>query len=54
MLDLTDIVANMIQNLRVTELDLSKQYRRLLAIQTFIGRYWSDGPLLCRVFNGSS
>ncbi|KAJ5901474.1 hypothetical protein N7495_002002 [Penicillium taxi] len=38
MLGLSDIVANMIQNLRVTELDLSKQYRRLLAIQTFIGR----------------
>ncbi|KAJ5790163.1 ABC transporter integral membrane type 1 [Penicillium psychrosexuale] len=36
MLGLSDIVANMIQNLRVTELDLSKQYRRLLAIQTFI------------------
>ena len=38
MLGLSDIVANMIQNLRVTELGLSKQYRRLLAIQTFIGK----------------
>ncbi|KAJ5511325.1 ABC transporter integral membrane type 1 [Penicillium expansum] len=36
MLGLSDIVANMIQKLRITELDLSKQYRRLLAIQTFI------------------
>ncbi|OQD66811.1 hypothetical protein PENPOL_c004G00223 [Penicillium polonicum] len=36
MLGLSDIVANMIQNLRITELDLSKQYRRLLSIQTFI------------------
>ncbi|GKT64976.1 ABC multidrug transporter [Colletotrichum tofieldiae] len=36
MLGLSDIVANTIQNLRVTELDLSKQYRRLLTIQTFI------------------
>lgn len=54
MLGLSDIVANMIQKLRVTELDLSKQYRRLLAIQTFIGRYLSYGSLLCRVFNMSS
>ncbi|KAJ5968505.1 ABC transporter integral membrane type 1 [Penicillium viridicatum] len=36
MLGLSEIVANMIQKLRITELDLSKQYRRLLAIQTFI------------------
>ncbi|CAI7586196.1 unnamed protein product [Penicillium crustosum] len=36
MLGLSDIVANMIQNLRISELDLSKQYRKLLAIQTFI------------------
>ncbi|GKT51746.1 ABC transporter atnG [Colletotrichum spaethianum] len=36
MLGLLDVVANMIQNLRVTELDLSKQYRRLLTVQTFI------------------
>jgi hypothetical protein len=54
MLGLSDVVANMIQNLRITELDLSKQYRRLLSIQTFIGRYLSYGPLLCRVFNVSS
>lgn len=54
MLGLSDIVANMIQNLRVSELDLSKQYRRLLAIQTFIGKSLSYGPLLCRVFNVSS
>lgn len=54
MLGLSDIVANMIQNLRVSELDLSKQYRRLLAIQTFIGKYLSYGPLLCPVFNVSS
>lgn len=39
MLGLSDIVTNMIQNLRVEELDLSKQYRRLLAVQTFIGMY---------------
>ena len=51
MLGLSDIVANMIQNLRITELDLSKQYRRILAIQTFIGRYLSYGPVLCHVFN---
>lgn len=51
MLGLSDIVANMIQNLRVSELDLSKQYRRLLAIQTFIGKYLSYGPFLCPVFN---
>lgn len=54
MLGLSDIVTSMIQNLRVTELDLSKQYRRLLAIQTFIGKYLHNGPLLCRVFNVSS
>ncbi|OAA63457.1 ABC transporter, transmembrane domain, type 1 [Niveomyces insectorum RCEF 264] len=36
MLGLSDVVATMIQNLRVTELDLSKQYRRLMTIQTFI------------------
>ncbi|WQF78674.1 Putative AAA+ ATPase domain, ABC transporter type 1, transmembrane domain-containing protein [Colletotrichum destructivum] len=36
MLGLSDIVANTIQNLRNTELDLSKQYRRLLTIQTSI------------------
>ncbi|QKX61831.1 uncharacterized protein TRUGW13939_08987 [Talaromyces rugulosus] len=36
MLGLSDIVASMIQNLRVTELDLSKQYRKLLSIQIFI------------------
>ncbi|KAL4876404.1 P-loop containing nucleoside triphosphate hydrolase protein [Aspergillus karnatakaensis] len=36
MLGLSDVVANMIQNLRVKELDLSKQYRILLTIQTFI------------------
>ncbi|KAL4781147.1 P-loop containing nucleoside triphosphate hydrolase protein [Aspergillus varians] len=36
MLGLIDVVANMIQGLRVTELDLSKQYRRLLTIQIFI------------------
>jgi hypothetical protein len=54
MLGLSDIVTNMIQNLRVKELDLSKQYRRLLAIQTFIGRHLSFGPLLFRVFNVSS
>lgn len=54
MLGLSDIVANMIQNLRVTELDLSKQHRKLLTIQTFIGRYLSYGPSLCRVFNVSS
>jgi len=54
MLGLSDIVANIIQNLRITELDLSKQYRSLLAIQTFIGRYLSYGPLLYRVFNVSS
>jgi hypothetical protein len=53
MLGLSDIVANMIQNLRVTELDLSKQYRRLLAIQTFIGKYLSYGLLLCRISNVS-
>jgi hypothetical protein len=49
MLGLSDIVASMIQNLRVTELDLSKQYRKLLSIQIFIGRYLSNGPLICRV-----
>jgi len=54
MLGFSDIVANMIQNLRITELDLSKQYRRLLAIQTFIGRYLSYEPMLCCVFNVSS
>lgn len=54
MLGLSDIVANMIQNLRISELDLSKQYRKLLAIQTFIGKYLSYRPLLCRVFNVSS
>lgn len=37
MLGLSDLVARMVQNLRVKELDLSKQYRRLLTIQTFIG-----------------
>ncbi|KAJ0413029.1 P-loop containing nucleoside triphosphate hydrolase protein [Aspergillus carlsbadensis] len=36
MLGLTEIVATMIQGLRVTELDLSKQYRRLSTIQVFI------------------
>ncbi|KAL6228992.1 hypothetical protein BDW75DRAFT_246137 [Aspergillus navahoensis] len=36
MLGLSDVVAHMVQNLRVKELDLSKQYRRLLVIQTFI------------------
>jgi hypothetical protein len=50
MLGLSDIVASIIQNLRVTELDLSKQYRKLLSIQVFIGRYLSYGPLLCRIF----
>lgn len=54
MLGLSDIVANMLQKFRVTELDLSKQYRGLLAIQTFIGKCWADGPLLFRVFNGPS
>lgn len=39
MLGLSDFVTNMILNLRVTELNLSKQYRRLLSIQIFIGRY---------------
>ncbi|KAL6232713.1 P-loop containing nucleoside triphosphate hydrolase protein [Aspergillus navahoensis] len=36
MLGLSDIVSTMIQNLRVAELNLSRHYRRLLAIQTFI------------------
>jgi hypothetical protein len=36
MLGLSDVVAHMVQNLRVKELDSSKQYRRLLAIQSFI------------------
>lgn len=38
MLGLSDIMAGMVHSLRATELDLSKQYRRLLTIQTFIGR----------------
>jgi hypothetical protein len=54
MLGLSDIVTKMIQNLRITELDLSKQYRRLLAIQTFIGRCLVYGLSLCHVFNVSS
>ncbi|KAL2851083.1 P-loop containing nucleoside triphosphate hydrolase protein [Aspergillus pseudoustus] len=36
MLGLIDLVANMIQGLRIAELDLSKQYRRLLTVQIFI------------------
>ncbi|CAG8388874.1 unnamed protein product [Penicillium salamii] len=36
MLGLSDIVANMIQSLRIRELELSKQYRRLISVQTFI------------------
>ncbi|CAG8920353.1 unnamed protein product [Penicillium salamii] len=36
MLGLSETVANMIQNLRIAELDLSKQYRRLISVQTFI------------------
>lgn len=54
MLGLSEIVANMIQNLRITELNLSKDYRRLLTVQTFIGRYLICVILLCRVFNVSS
>lgn len=54
MLGLSDIVANMIQSLRIIELDLSKQYRKLLTIQTFIGRCLGYGTLLYRVFNVSS
>lgn len=51
MLGLLDIVTNAIQNLRITELDLSKQYRRLLTIQTFIGKYLRNGALLRRALN---
>ena len=40
MLGLSDIVANMIQELRVTELNFSKQYRMLITVQTFIGKYF--------------
>ncbi|KAL3446335.1 P-loop containing nucleoside triphosphate hydrolase protein [Aspergillus insuetus] len=36
MLGLVDVVAKMIQGLRLTELDLSKQYRRLSTVQIFI------------------
>ncbi|CEL03679.1 hypothetical protein ASPCAL04825 [Aspergillus calidoustus] len=36
MLGLVDVVASMIQGLRITELDLSKQYRRLSTVQIFI------------------
>ncbi|KAL5338628.1 P-loop containing nucleoside triphosphate hydrolase protein [Aspergillus crustosus] len=36
MLGLSDIVANIIQNLRVAELDLSKQYCRLFTLHIFI------------------
>lgn len=37
MLGLSETVANMIQNLRIAELDLSKHYRRLISVQVFIG-----------------
>jgi hypothetical protein len=43
MLGLVDVVANMIQGLRVTELDLSRQYRRLCTVQIFIGKCLGDG-----------
>ncbi|CAG7955917.1 unnamed protein product [Penicillium olsonii] len=39
MLGLSDIISSMIQKLRVRELDLSKQYRRLSFIQISIGKY---------------
>jgi hypothetical protein len=54
MLGLSDIVTSMIQSLRVTELVLSKQYRRLLAVQTFIGKYLSHKALLFNHFIVSS
>jgi hypothetical protein len=47
MLGLVDVVAKMIQGFRVTELNLSRQYRRLSTVQIFIGKCLGDG--LCRV-----
>jgi len=54
MLGLSNLVTNMIQNLRVAELDLSKQFRELLAIQTFIGVYLIHKLFPCRDFERSS
>jgi hypothetical protein len=54
MLGLSDLVTNMTQNLRVAELDLSKQFRRLLAIQTFIGVYLIHKLFPFRDFKRSS
>jgi len=38
MLGFSDIITNLIQDLRVRELKLSKAYRRLLCLRVFIGK----------------
>jgi hypothetical protein len=38
MLGFSDIVTKLVQDLRVSELQLSKAYRRLLCLRVFIGK----------------